>query len=188
MKTDGRVRYTRMVIKESLLKLLAAKPVQKITVKEICELAEINRATFYTHYADPFDLLEHIENELFEDVFAGVPVTPASIDTDQVTREIFRLIEKNAALCKVLFSENGDRMFLRRILDGLRDKMIADWQRQHPQASRQQLIYLYAFVIGGAVSVIEEWVRTGMKDTPLPLIDISQKVIDMWVDFKAKGE
>ena len=41
------------------------KPVNKITVKEICERAELNRATFYAHYSDCFDLLESIEEELF---------------------------------------------------------------------------------------------------------------------------
>ena len=47
-----------MVLKQSLLKLLKEKPVNKITVKEVCELAQLNRATFYAHYSDCFALLE----------------------------------------------------------------------------------------------------------------------------------
>lgn len=50
MKSDARVRYTKMVIKNSFVKLLAKKPLEKVTVKEICELSEINRATFYKYY------------------------------------------------------------------------------------------------------------------------------------------
>lgn len=50
MKSDARVRYTKMVIKNSFVKLLAKKPLEKVTVKETCELSEINRATFYKHY------------------------------------------------------------------------------------------------------------------------------------------
>ena len=61
MKTDARVKYTRMVLKKALLELMQHKPVNKITVKEICERAELNRATFYAHYSDCFDLLESIE-------------------------------------------------------------------------------------------------------------------------------
>jgi len=49
MKTDARTRYTLKVIEKSLITLLKEKPMNKITVKELCELAEINRATFYTH-------------------------------------------------------------------------------------------------------------------------------------------
>ena len=65
MKTDARVKYTRMVLKKALLELLEHKPVNKITVKEVCERAGLNRATFYAHYTDCFDLLESIEEELF---------------------------------------------------------------------------------------------------------------------------
>ena len=61
-KTDARKRYTQMVLKQSLLKLLKEKPVNRITVKEVCELAQLNRATFYAHYSDCFALLESIEN------------------------------------------------------------------------------------------------------------------------------
>ena len=52
MKTDARVKYTKMVLKKALLELMQHKPVNKITVKEICERAELNRATFYAHYSD----------------------------------------------------------------------------------------------------------------------------------------
>ena len=41
-KKDARKRYTQMVLKQSLLKLLKEKPVNKITVKEVCELAQLN--------------------------------------------------------------------------------------------------------------------------------------------------
>ena len=65
-KTDARVRYTQKVLKDSLLQLLEKKPVNKITVKEVCELAELNRATFYAHYTDCFALRESIENEMLD--------------------------------------------------------------------------------------------------------------------------
>ena len=56
-KRDARVRYTQKVLKDSLLQLLEKKLINKITVKEVCELAERNRATFYAHYTDCFALL-----------------------------------------------------------------------------------------------------------------------------------
>ena len=65
-KSDARVRYTQRALKQALLTLLKEKSVNKITVKEVCALAELNRATFYSHYSDCFALLESIENELLE--------------------------------------------------------------------------------------------------------------------------
>ena len=63
---NRKVKYTKAVIKESLFELLETKPLQQVTVKKLCELADINRGTFYTHYSDIFDLVEHLEAELAE--------------------------------------------------------------------------------------------------------------------------
>ena len=68
MKTDARVRYTKMIIKKSFISLLKERPINKITVKAICEMSEINRATFYKYYNDPFDLMEKIEEEMLEEL------------------------------------------------------------------------------------------------------------------------
>ena len=65
-KMDARKRYTQMVLKQSFLKLLKEKAVNRITVKEVCALAQLNRATFYAHYSDCFALMESIENELID--------------------------------------------------------------------------------------------------------------------------
>lgn len=179
MKTDARVRYTRMILRDSLLKLLSQKPIKEITVKEICELAQINRATFYSHYKDPFDLLEQIENELFNDISATF--MSRQDDITSMTREIFVIITRNLDLCRVLFSDNGDKMFLRRIMEFSREWIIADWHQQYPRATQYQLDYLYAFIIGGSVAVIEEWVRSGMEELPLELGDIGKKISEIWL-------
>lgn len=177
MKTDGRVRYTKSVIKESLLRLLTEKPIQKITVTEICELAQINRATFYTHYRDAFDLLEQIEDELFAEV--STTVITEDRDPDGLTEEILRVIERNIELCRVLFSENGDKMFLRRVIDSVRERTIADWHKQYPHATSQQLDLLYTFITSGSVAMIEQWVRTGMKEQPLEIGDLGKIVSEI---------
>ena len=179
MKTDARIRYTKMVVRESLLGLLTKKSIKEITVKEICDLAQINRATFYSHYHDIYDLLEQIENELFNDILSTFLRTQD--DVSSLIKGVFEIIEKNIDLCRVLFSENGDKMFLQRIMDFSHDLIISNWHKQYPQATKKQLEYLYAYVISGSVAVIERWVRSDMQETPLSLGDIGLKVIDIWL-------
>ena len=65
---DGRVRYTKMVIRQSFLSLLQEQSVDKITVSDICRLAEINRATFYRHYENQYGILYELEFDLLGQV------------------------------------------------------------------------------------------------------------------------
>ena len=65
-KTDARIRYTQSVLKQVLLSFLKEKPMNKITVKEVCERAGLNRATFDAHSSDCFALLESIEEDQLE--------------------------------------------------------------------------------------------------------------------------
>jgi AcrR family transcriptional regulator len=179
MKIDARVRYTKMVIKDNLLRLLTEKPIKQVTVKEICAMAQINRATFYTHYQDPYDLLGQIENELFEDISSTVAMKLDNIP--HLIQEIFKIIEKNIDLCRVLFSENGDKMFLRQIMDISREKHISTLHEQYPQATECQLDYLFEFVASGAVAVVSQWVRSGMNETPQGLGEVIKKVDAIWL-------
>lgn len=57
---DRRTKYTLKTIKETFLDLLQENNINKITVKEICDNADINRATFYRYYTDIYDLLKKI--------------------------------------------------------------------------------------------------------------------------------
>ena len=93
MKTDARVKYTKMVLKKALLELMQHKPVNKITVKEICERAELNRATFYAHYSDCFDLLESIEEELFEQFERSMQSYIRSFDIAGLVDGLYRIVQ-----------------------------------------------------------------------------------------------
>ena len=66
MGLDARVGYTKRAIRDVFFSLLREKNVKQITLTELCALADINRATFYKHYRDVFDLLEQIEAEALE--------------------------------------------------------------------------------------------------------------------------
>lgn len=104
MKSDRRVRYTRMVLKQALLSLMLERPITRITVTEICERAEVNRATFYAHYADPYDLLARIENELFESIRRSIAGGLSSGSLRRILTDICSSIRENGALCRVIFS------------------------------------------------------------------------------------
>lgn len=63
---DLRVRRTRKLLQTALMELTIQKGFDSVTVTDICEQAMVNRATFYRHYADKYDLLDQYMNELYE--------------------------------------------------------------------------------------------------------------------------
>lgn len=67
-KLDPRVKRTRILIEQTFSKLLSQKGFSAITVQNIADEAEINRATFYAHYPDKFVLLETIMRTKFKEL------------------------------------------------------------------------------------------------------------------------
>lgn len=68
-KTDKRIINTKNKIKDSFLSLLEEKKIEKITVKEICERADVTRGTFYAHYENEYDLLKMLIIEMVTGAF-----------------------------------------------------------------------------------------------------------------------
>lgn len=84
-KEDRRTIYTKNSIKKTLLELLQQKPINKISVTEICKIAEINRGTFYLHYADCYQVLEELQKEFCDKLIASVEKNLAQ-DTEPIDR------------------------------------------------------------------------------------------------------
>lgn len=102
---DLRTERTRRSITNAFLELRKQKPIEKITVKELAELAYINKATFYTHYHDIYDLADQMENEFMESIIEELP-HPESIITDPAlaTRELADALITKSEISSILFS------------------------------------------------------------------------------------
>ncbi|MCD7805820.1 MAG: TetR/AcrR family transcriptional regulator [Lachnospiraceae bacterium] len=103
---DIRVKKTRESITNAFLELRSRRPLEKITVKELCEKAMINKSTFYSHYTDVYDLSEQLENEVVESVLSNLTV-PADFKTSEFVSELFYALHSCDRLINILFS--GDR-------------------------------------------------------------------------------
>lgn len=177
MKSDARVRYTKMVIKNSFVKLLAKKPLTKVTVKEICELSEINRATFYKYYCDPYDLLEKLENEFLEELENNVSQSIHNGFQETFTY-ILISIKAEGELYKTLFSENGDPHFPGRIFASCYKKyasMEDDKRFQQLKPSEQK--FFFYFVAQGCSGILSQWLENGMAEPVSEVADFADKLV-----------
>lgn len=162
-KMDARKRYTQMVLKQSFLKLLKEKPVNRITVKEVCALAQLNRATFYAHYSDCFALMESIENELI-DAFEKSLRYVNSFDVTALIEAIYDMVDQNQTACRVLILGNTNSTVLMRMIALAKEDSIAYWRKELPNASETYLEMMYTHLSNGLMHVVVEGYDKYSKD------------------------
>ncbi len=151
MATDRRTKYTKSVIRQALFDLMQDKPINKITVTDICKAADINRSTFYSYYEDVYALLTSIQNELFENVVF-------TLSKENWFDDLLRLVDENRDLCQVLMGPHGDSSFVRQLIYLGYENSMKLWRHMYPKASPELLDYFYAYMSSGVIGVLENWI------------------------------
>ena len=122
---DRRVRRSKKAMVDALASLLREKPLNHITVREIAELADINRGTFYLHYKDVYDMAQQLQNEIFrrfnEIVTSYMPRSDSETLFPMLVK-LFELLKENALLAKSLIGRNGDAAFADKLRCAMREK------------------------------------------------------------------
>lgn len=118
---DLRTERTKKDIREAFLKLRAKKPIEKITIREIAELAMINKATFYRHYEDIYQLSNEIEDEVLDKCVVSSEVFNME--------EINRRFADNKELFQTVFS--GNRIDV--AVNKLHDRYMNIFLTAHPE-------------------------------------------------------
>ena len=159
---DRRVRKTRRQLRECLISLLKEKKVQDITVRELTDMADLNRGTFYLHYKDVFDLLEKTEAEL-QDEFNQLVLKHDAVDLKQrpavIFNEIYSLVYENADLIEILLGENGDLNFVNRLKKLIRENVSRTGWRYSAPAIRLSLTLSFPILHRAAWG----WYSTGSR-------------------------
>lgn len=174
---DARVRYTKMVIENVFLELLKEKPYTKITVKEICDKAQINRSTFYKHYLDVPDLLNQLENNLFEQIdnlFNEYPV-----DFESFLLEITKRIKNKEFNYNLLGSKNGDNEFMNKLFKYCYDKGYPLMKQNLPNIDDEKSNFIYTFLSAGSGSVLNTWLSSNMKMEAKEVVDLIMQLCEI---------
>lgn len=167
-KLDRRKRYTRKVLKNSLMALLKEKQISTITVKELCELADINRSTFYAHYSNHFDLLTQIEDELIDDMNKFLTVYSSATEDTEILKMTEKLLEYLASKkedCQILLSEKAESTFQQKVADVAHEHIMKYWL-ETSEDNKDTIEYLSAFIISGSIQMMKLWLENDMDKSP----------------------
>mgnify|MGYP002423842878 CR=1 FL=1 len=148
---DGRVRYTKMVIRQSFLFLLKEQPIEKITVADICRLAEINRATFYRHYENQYGVLYELEDQLLEQA------QPAGTEESKGTIPFLQTVFQTLAGKK----EEWDLLLASKADPGLPLRLCAFLERNLPPGGKE---IDRRFFLHGLSGLAMDWMEGGFQE------------------------
>ncbi len=173
-KNDRRTKYTKLMLRQSLVKLLQEKPISKISIKEICEGADINRSTFYAHYADQYDLLRQLVAETLQEINAYLDsynFKEYEPESFQIMNRIFEYIVENAELCKVLLGENGDISLQKEIMMIVQRQGMKE-RKGIKAVDEATLEYLYLFGVNGSIGIVQKWLQSGLKQSAREMAEL----------------
>ncbi len=180
---DSRVKRTKKLIRHSLVELAKEKSINKITVKELTDHAEINRGTFYLHYKDVFDLVEALEKELydkFESVLNSISSDELLLNPVDVCEVVCTHFWDHIDLYAMLMGENGDAKFTYELGEMFSEKVHMIFKSIFPTMNESK--YDFAFYYGrlGLVGLVHCWMVLHPEWTP-------RHVAETWLHLTTLG-
>ncbi len=159
---DRRVRYTKMVLRESLFDLLKIKMLNDISISELCKVADVNRNTFYNHYRFPKEIIQEIEDSIFEELTNNIRNKNS---TDDVILAACKLLEKDKKMSELIFSQNTQSNLLAKVLTSFKNNKwrVANGLSMYNDKSND---FSNEFSENGTVGVIRYWILNGFKESP----------------------
>ena len=168
-KENRRVRLTKQIIQDTLMELLNDKPIEKISIKELCQAADINRTTFYNHYGSQYDVLKEVgENIANRIVCSAAQESEGVLLTLEIQVSLIcHYLQEHPAEASILLKHfTADDAVIRDILL----KRLSEGQLRYPAFTERYdenaKKLLFHFLIHGMYNLIRCWILEGIDKTP----------------------
>ena len=163
-KLDRRQIRTKRRIREALMALVMEKPVEKITIKELAERADIDRKTFYLHYGSIGEVLSEMQEELLsklESVISGYDLFQPDFDALAMFREINGIILESTDFYRRMMVMDRYRFFYDKLKDSSKRFLNEKYGQllENSAISRTKLDLYLEFAATGIMAVYVQWLR-----------------------------
>jgi AcrR family transcriptional regulator len=174
--TDLRIRRTHKFLQEAMIELITEKGFDAITVGDIAERAMINRATFYRHYQDKYDLVARIFEETANHLVENMK--PLYKDPDHMDKQnppeiwiqLFEHVAEHTRLYRAMLGKNGSPWFADRMREHIIKHMLEGgrlWKEPGQQidpAMPQELPFIQLSHV--LIGTIVWWLESEKSYTP----------------------
>ena len=123
---NNRIEKTKQSIYNAFIDLRSKKNLEKITIKELCETAQINKSTFYVYYRDIYDLSDKIEDEIVSEVIRSLDTTGKIFENSaELSKSLFYAYTAQTSLISVIFSGMRAQQLPKKIEAALREAIFS---------------------------------------------------------------
>ena len=150
-KQDRRNAYTEGVIRDAVFELLKKKSIERISVTEVCKLAEINRSTFYLHYMDCMDVLEKEQERFCDKLIAFMEGSKQERPID-IVEQLHRLIREDHNLYLLLMSSYHPLNSFKKFTDYARS-YLTEYMQKSCSLTREQCDWVAQYIITGSFAI-----------------------------------
>lgn len=168
---------TKKTIIQAFCQLYLQKPIDKISIKDITNLAGYNRSTFYLYFSDIYTLREEVENDLLDYVRQNLSTIDENTNTQQsVLERLIRLFEMKEVELKAVLGEYGNYNFLSRLKKEVTstEEMARNFVPGVDPNSKY-FSYLLEFNVANAISLFQLWLRQN-QDLTKKLVTLSYEL------------
>ncbi len=174
-KENQRIMLTKTLLKNSLVDLMHTKSINKITIKELCENADINRSTFYLYYTDQFALLKEIEDELLLNAREHLKNIDSDLNNLHYLKELLYYMKTNSDIFYTLLCRQENLSFQTSFIDtSIRNLKI----NLSLQCEEKISDYIYRYLTMGCLSLIIKWFEAGFDMSPEELAEMIFRLSD----------
>lgn len=184
MEQDRRVRKTQKALKDSLIYLLDTKPINRITVTQLCDLADVNRSSFYKYYTDVENMMENIEDELLEVFWEQVNICMKIPDNG--LSQIIQIIYTHRELYRHINHSKGRTRFLNKFFTAVWSDFaeIINIKYSIPENEKE---FLYSFITMGYIGIIERWLEHDFKESVQDVTMLCERLSNVLINEYTRG-
>lgn len=162
-KVDVRIVKSKESLMSAMIGLLGKKKLEDLTISEICQEADVNRNTFYSHYSSVRELFDEMNGKYLEALFASAKVFDEP--NDSTIKNLVNFLDKmkeKGNLTKIIFSESNSIKHLNSLLQILFPVSVIESSK----SENLSLEECHAFLIGGIMNLILRWIENDYQESP----------------------
>lgn len=174
-KESQRVTETKEKIRDAFFELYGSKKIEKISIRDITDKAQLNRSTFYMYYRDIYDLLEKMENEVrdeledkIKDIFISI-LEEENVQPFLPPKDFYNRYYK---FLRVLLSPNGDSQFIHTmkkvVKSCLEEQLLKEQIPVHPRID-----YVMEYIASAQIGLMSYWMQ---KEMEIPIEELGEMI------------